>query len=968
MFDTYWYDYADCNDIKELIAKAIASSRTEYIWLRHRAVDYTNFNLRFIPPRHQSNMLHAWASHDNPKCYTTWLIPIENYGEIFYHDGILPIVQQPTWTTSEQVLYDGFNFNWYPDVWDWDKQHHFAMDGTTQLSYTSVGNGNEVKYHISNLRFKSIGVWYDTDIIDDSPYEWNWIADNRIDYTDFNWNWLPDRWDADKIHEFCMWGAEQLSYTRLMRRNCKKEKVYHSSYLTFKNIPKLHQLESIDSEWIWIIDERIDYSNFNFNWLPPAWDINKTHAFVMSGTTQLAYTFLHNTKHASKQIKYHITDLKFDATKQNDEWVWETDERIDYSHFDFDWLPDAWDANKTHAFAMHGTEQLCYTFLRNTKVESVETKYHKTDLRFKSDIENDEWVWIKDDRIDYSDFDFDWLPDAWDADKTHVFCMAGTKHLGYTKLINTNIKNPKIIYHSSNLKFLPQVRPVIYWQDYTNSFNLETFKSLAMGSEWTWIADRRIDYSDWDFDWLPDGWDTNYIHCFTMKDKEQLSYTILIHRDAITNFVDYKYHTAQLQFNDTHADMCLINTNSFDNTITQDFQVRLITTMEEAIKAAVAKSKREWLWLYSDCCEYDGFDWSWLPDLDQREQVHCWPSGTCEKGDTFLIHVPSFNPNKIKYNFEHSAVIRKKWTLVNYKEDNLAQALQYKSSAIYTIFCKETIGNIPDVCLWDKRPIISLNNSNSSSLVPRDCIVKKEIYEYPHLMKISEDIKTQYDIVFISYDEVQADENYVKLLESYPHAKRVHGVEGMENALAAAAKCSNTDYFYAVFAKTKLYESWDFTTEPDYWRDPRNYIFYAINTSNDLVYGEMGIVLYNKKFLLTAPSYDELGIDFTMSFPVQVIPQISAYGEFATDPYRAWRTAFRETCKLAYFNSQKSCIETQYRINQWKTYAHGEHAEDVLRGANDGYQYFIENSDDLSALKKTFRWDWLKNYYNSKYN
>ena len=159
----------------------------------------------------------------------------------------------------------------------------------------------------------------------------------------------------------------------------------------------------------------------------------------MNGTTQLSYTFLTNTKVKSTKTKYHESTLKFDPTKPNDEWVWDCDDRIDYTGFDFNWLPDEWDTNKTHAFAMRGTEQLCYTFLRNTKIESIETKYHTTQLRFKSDIENDEWVWIRDDRIDYSNFDFSWLPDAWDADKTHVFCMAGTQHLGYTKLINTNI-------------------------------------------------------------------------------------------------------------------------------------------------------------------------------------------------------------------------------------------------------------------------------------------------------------------------------------------------------------------------------------------------------------------------------------------------------------------------------------------------------------------------------------------------
>ena len=47
-----------------------------------------------------------------------------------------------------------------------------------------------------------------------------------------------------------------------------------------------------------------------------------------------------------------------------------------------------------------------------------------------------------------------------------------------------------------------------------------------------------------------------------------------------------------------------------------------------------------------------------------------------------------------------------------------------------------------------------------------------------------------YDIVFISYQEPNADENYDKLKERFPLAKRVHGVKGIHQAhIEAAKKC-----------------------------------------------------------------------------------------------------------------------------------------------------------------------------------
>jgi hypothetical protein len=743
MFDTFWYDYEDCKDIKELIAKAIAASRTEYVWLRHRAVDYTDFNLRFMPSRHQLNMIHAWASHDNPLCYTTWLIPVENNGNMVFHDSILPILSPPQWNTSDQVLYDGFNFNWYPDVWDWNKQHHFAMHGTTQLSYTSVGNGSEIKYHRSDLRFKSVGTWYDVSSVDDSPYEWNWICDSRIDYADFNWDWLPDAWDAEKIHEFCMYGSKHLSYTRLMNKNNSGKRVFHHSYIQFK----------------------------------------------------------------------------------------------------------------------------------------------------------------------------------------------------------------------------PNVTPVIYWQDFFEELSLDNLKQLAQGNEWTWVADKRIDYSDWNFDWLPDGWDTNYIHCFTMAGKEQLSYTWLVHRDAIANFVDYKYHESSLTFKDAHANMCFLNTNTFDNPLVADFQVRLITTMEESIKAAVKKCNREWLWIYSDVCEYDGFDWTWLPDLDQRDQIHCWPSGTCEKGDTFLIHVPSFNADKLKFNFEHTPIQRKRWPVISVTDNCLAWDLNNysRNRGIYTVYSYTGFVDYPDVCLWDKRPVVSLNRSNSTCLVPRDCIVDKEIYEYSYLLRYPEygsDIPI--DVIFIDNKESCANDNWNRLLTVYPGVKSVSGINNRLEAYRAAAFQSDSPWFIAVFAKCYVLDNFaELNWQPDFWQEPKHYIFHNRNLNTGLEYGHMAPIAYHCQLMFE----NRGGLDMTLAQRHTTVPITISETNLEGDDWLTWRTAFREVIKILHYGRENPSVENEYRLWAWRNVAKCNNASMQQLAVKHAEEYYVASGGNEEALILTSEWNWLYEHY-----
>ena len=58
----------------------------------------------------------------------------------------------------------------------------------------------------------------------------------------------------------------------------------------------------------------------------------------------------------------------------------------------------------------------------------------------------------------------------------------------------------------------------------------------------------------------------------------------------------------------------------------------------------------------------------------------------------------------------------------------------------------------------------------------------------------------EFDIVYISFDEPNADENYADLLEKCPWAKRSHGVFGSDAAHKAAADLAETDRFITIDA------------------------------------------------------------------------------------------------------------------------------------------------------------------------
>jgi hypothetical protein len=193
--------------------------------------------------------------------------------------------------------------------------------------------------------------------------------------------------------------------------------------------------------------------------------------------------------------------------------------------------------------------------------------------------------------------------------------------------------------------------------------------------------------------------------------------------------------------------------------------------------------------------------------------------------------------------------------------------------------------------------------------------------------------------------------------------KWIRGVNGRTAAYQAAARASTTPWFFAVFAKLEVVGNsfpW-YDWQPDYWQEPKHYIFNARNPVNGLEYGHQGMIAYNKKLVL---ENNNPGIDFTLSQPHESVPLLSGVARFNQDPWMTWRTAFREVVKLKHFMATQPTIETEHRLNIWLTVAEGEHAEWCLRGANDAVDYYNEVGGEYDRLMLSFDWPWLNARFN----
>lgn len=223
-----------------------------------------------------------------------------------------------------------------------------------------------------------------------------------------------------------------------------------------------------------------------------------------------------------------------------------------------------------------------------------------------------------------------------------------------------------------------------------------------------------------------------------------------------------------------------------------------------------------------------------------------------------------------------------------------------------------------------------------------------------------------YDIVFISYQEPNADVNFKNLLERFPTAKRVHGVTGIHQAHVEAAKIALTKMFWVVDGDAQVLEDFKFNYSVSEKYLEHVHVWRSINPINDLTYGYGGIKLLPRTLTLHMDlSRPDMTTSISRHFiPVQEISNITA---FNTDPYNTWRSAFRECVKLSskIIDRQKS-NETEQRLHIWCTKGEdrpfGEYA---IRGALEGVKYGTSNKGEVDALKKINDFLWLKEQFDA---
>jgi hypothetical protein len=220
------------------------------------------------------------------------------------------------------------------------------------------------------------------------------------------------------------------------------------------------------------------------------------------------------------------------------------------------------------------------------------------------------------------------------------------------------------------------------------------------------------------------------------------------------------------------------------------------------------------------------------------------------------------------------------------------------------------------------------------------------------------------DCIFLTYDEPQKEEFWIKIRNMVPWAKRVDNVKGSDAAHKAAAAVSHTERFIlidgdnlpdpAFFNQTLHFPSAEYENAVFRWR--------ARNHVNGLMYGNGGLSSWTREFVNTMQTHEasqgDDATDVEFCFDPRYWPMYDCYS--TTYPngsaFQAWRAGFREGVKMCLDRGRKpTTAEFSDRVHRrnldhltiWHNVGtDAEYGEWAIAGARQGtYMTMLTNWD-----------------------
>ena len=240
------------------------------------------------------------------------------------------------------------------------------------------------------------------------------------------------------------------------------------------------------------------------------------------------------------------------------------------------------------------------------------------------------------------------------------------------------------------------------------------------------------------------------------------------------------------------------------------------------------------------------------------------------------------------------------------------------------------------------------------------------------------------DIFYLTYQDDFSQDNLdqiKKLAGKNQRVINIADIDGIYNGHKTCALESKTKHFFVVDGDAWVLDNFDFSYIPSETDEVYpmtcsaqcTHVWRALNPATGQIYGYGGVKLFARDAFMDKAYIDVEfpGVDVTTEvarrgYSYLAVDTISNETRFATTPFNAWKSAFRETVKLA---SGVATQDRRLRLNEWRSPLESvPYSNEIALGAKMGENYGTANMGQGDRLFRINNWKWLTTWFKQRRN
>lgn len=639
-------------------------------------VEKDSIDFSWRPDALSAPYIYQFPTKYNRASGVTYTVPGATENKFVRPFNVVYSINKDNWVIPDDVNESAIDFRWRPDAleedyiykfpskWARDSGIEYHVPGATKYKYLSDRYSKFITNVSTMFDSETLPRYYIKttieDLIEEHKGEVFWALNKEMNYDTFDFSWHPDNSQRNFLHVFgSQWAkhaqtfyvdttalqGEVLEYNFVGSQSVKANSVIDIFYVDksnpgssarfealskrYKNITKIRFVKSIfdtiqraskksSGGRFWIISSENDYSDFNFDWHAEPWQDYMLHVF--------------GSEHQQWSDTYLINKNVFD---NHCHWCKDITDIPDLNFVE-DQIVKAINVNDIYEVDFGQHDKLKTVQHDKLKTTRFVDSYLSVIKRIVAQATS-EYIWVISNICDYSNFDFDWRPEPYQAKMLHVF-GPGNNKFGDTFLVHV----PTFKEQMGELKLLDWYKTVNYCTEqivprlpydhvpYTGDDLTAVIKAHRFNSPYALFYPEGTDVSSIQYN--PSVWrlEDRAIHSFT-----ESSSVVLAPKDTVqylkAQCYDYPYimrHQAQflaekpldivyISNGEGTADRLyahLTNVTKHDTSLCVK-RIDGVNGRAEAYKAAANASDTDWFFTVFAKLEIDpDFDWHWQPD------------------------------------------------------------------------------------------------------------------------------------------------------------------------------------------------------------------------------------------------------------------------------------------------------------------------------------------------------------------